>query len=106
MSTVHFPDDFDLNYHQDLAQDLAWRRAELALKSLTISDVLAEVDSLIASEPAEEQHPLYALAAHALDRTTQPGSAEGLMARYKCLIDHAVERLVEQRLADPASWED
>jgi hypothetical protein len=34
-----------------------------------------------------------------------PGTAEGLLARYRRLVDHAVERLVEQRLSDPHAWE-
>jgi hypothetical protein len=101
MSTIHFPDDFDVDYHADLQ----WPRQEAALKSLTISEVLAEVDGLIAQTADEQKHPLYSLVAHALDRTTMPGTAEGLMARYGRLLDLAIERLVEQKLADPTAWE-
>jgi hypothetical protein len=67
----------------------------MARKAPTISDVLAEVDSLIAAEEDEHLHPLYYLVAHVLGETTQPGSAEGLMERWRRLIDHAIERLVE-----------
>jgi hypothetical protein len=102
MSTIHVPDDFDVDYHADLQ----WQRQQMALKTLTVSDVLSELDDLIASQPDETQHPLCALVAHALDRTTMPGTAEGLMARYRRLIDHAIETLVEARLADPSCWED
>jgi hypothetical protein len=98
---IPYPDDFDENYHHDLA----WQRQEMARKALTVSDVLATVDELIAAEADEMQHPLYSLAAAALDRTTQPGSAEGLWTRCKRLVDHAVETLVEQKLADPTAWE-
>jgi hypothetical protein len=101
MSNVHFPDDFEINYHSDLQ----WQRQQMALKSLEPGDVLAEVDAMIAQEPDPEQHPLYSLAAHALDGRAMIGSPEGLMARYRRLIDHAVERLVEERLANPACWE-
>jgi hypothetical protein len=101
MSNVHYPDDFEIDYHADLQ----WRRQHAALQSLAIGDVLAEVDDLIAQEPDEQNHPLYSLVAHALDRVTMPGTAEGLMSRYGRLIDHAIERLVEQRLADPTCWE-
>ena len=100
MSTIHYPDDFDIDYHADRQ----WQRQQMALKTLEPGDVLAEVDDLIAAEPDLEKHPLYSLAAHALDRTTQPGSAEGLHARLRGLIDHAIERLIAQRLSDPA-WE-
>jgi hypothetical protein len=100
MSTIHDPDDFDVDYHADLQ----WRRQEAARQSLEPGDVLAEVDDLMAREPDPAQHPLYSLAAYALDGTRQPGSPEGLMAHYRRLIDHAVERLVEQRLADPHAW--
>ena len=103
MSTrnIPYPDDFDVNYHHDLQ----WRRQEMARRSLCISDGLAEVDSLIAAEPDEQQQPIYHLVAHALGQTTQPGSAEGLMVRYRRLVDHAIERLVEAKLSDAASWE-
>jgi hypothetical protein len=102
MSTIHYPDDFDVDYHADLQ----WRRQEMARKALSVSDVLAEVDALIAAEEDERLHPLYSLAAHSLGETTQPGSAEGLMDRFRRLVDYAVERLVEQKLADPHAWED
>jgi hypothetical protein len=101
MSNVHYPDDYDLDYHADLQ----WRRQQMALTSLDVGDVLAEVDDLIAAEPDPEHHPLYSLVAHALDRTTQPGSAERLQSRLHRFIDHAIERLVEQRLSDPHAWE-
>jgi hypothetical protein len=101
MSTIHYPDDFDVDYHADWQ----WQRQQAALRSLDPGDVLAEVDDLIAAEPDPEHHPLYSLAAHALDRTTQPGSAESLHARLRRLIDHAIERLVEQRLNNPRAWE-
>jgi hypothetical protein len=102
MSTIHYPDDFDVDYHADLQ----WQRQQMALKSLEPGDVLAEVDDLLAAEPDPENHPLYSLVTHALGQTTMPGTAEGLMSRYGRLIDHAIERLVEQRLANPSRWED
>jgi hypothetical protein len=100
MRNMDYPDDFDTDYHSDLE----WRRQEMASKTLTVSDVLATVDELMAEEADEEQHPLYGLAATALGHTTQPGSAEGLRDRLKRLVDHAVERLVEERLSNPAVW--
>jgi hypothetical protein len=102
MSNLHNPDDFDVDYHADLR----WQRERMALQSLAIGDVLAEVDSLIAREPDPEQHPLYSLVAHALDRHVMPGTGQSLQTRYGKLIDHTIERLVEQKLADPTAWED
>jgi hypothetical protein len=90
----------------DPEADRRWQRQQLALRSLSISDVLAEVDSLIAAEPDEQRHPLFSLVANALDRRMMPGTGEGLMARYGRLIDQAIERLVEAQLADPTAWED
>jgi len=101
MSTIHYPDDFDIDYHSDLQ----WQRQQRALQSLTVSDILAEVDALIASESAPENHPLYAMTAAMLGHATQPGTAEGLWSRYRQLIDHCIEKLVEQKLVDVGSWE-
>jgi hypothetical protein len=101
MSTIHYPDDFEIDFHTDLA----WQRQEAALKAITISDVLAEVDGMIASEPAPEKHPLYFLVAYSLDRRVMPGTWEGLWTRYRRLIDHAVEKLIEARLVDSSQWE-
>jgi hypothetical protein len=89
----------------DDAADLAWHRQQLALQSLSISDILAEVDSLIAAEPDEQRHPLFSMVANDLDRRIMPGTGESLQTRYGKLIDHASETLVEQRLADSTCWE-
>jgi hypothetical protein len=77
----------------------------MALKTLEPGDILAELESMLSQEPDPAQHPLYHLAAQALDRRIMPGSPEGLMARYRRLIAHAVARLVEAKLADPHAWE-
>jgi hypothetical protein len=95
-----FPDDVD--YHADRR----WQREQLALQSLSISHILAEVDSLIAAEPDEQRHPLFSLVANALDRRVMAGTGESLQVRYGKLIDQAIERLVEAKLADPTAWED
>jgi hypothetical protein len=58
MSTIHYPEDFDVDYHADLQ----WQRQQMALKSLEPGDVLAAVDDLLASEPDPERHPFYSLA--------------------------------------------
>jgi hypothetical protein len=89
----------------DTAADVAWFRAQAALRTLSISDILAEVDSLIAAEHNEQRHPLFSLVAHALDKRIMAGTGESLQTRYGQLIDHAIERLVEARLGS-TGWED
>jgi hypothetical protein len=44
--------------------------------------------------------------AHALDWTTMAGTGTALQLRYAKLVDYAIERLVEQKLADVSAWED
>jgi hypothetical protein len=90
----------------DDAADVFWFREQQALRSLSISDILTEVDSLIASEPDEQRHPLFSLVANALDRRIMPGTGESLQIRYGKLIDQAIEHLVEQALSDSSRWED
>jgi hypothetical protein len=89
----------------DHEADRQWRRRQLALTSLDPGDVLAEVDNLIAQEADPARHPLYGLVAYLLDQTNSPGSPQGLYERCKRLAGHAIARLVEQKLADPAAWE-
>jgi hypothetical protein len=90
----------------DEEADRHWHRQQLALRTLRISDILAEVDSLIAAEPDEQRHPLFSLVANALDKRIMAGTGESLQERYGRLIDHAIETLGEQRLADGSAWED
>jgi hypothetical protein len=101
MSNLPYPDDFDIDYHADWQ----WRRQELALKSLSISDILAAVDALIAAEPDEQRHPLFSLVANALDRRVQCGTGEALQERFGRMIDHCIETLVEAKLSDLSGWE-
>jgi hypothetical protein len=57
MSTrqIPYPPDFDVNYHADLAE----QRRQRVLKTLAVSDVLTEVDDLIAQEPDPTKHPAH-----------------------------------------------
>jgi hypothetical protein len=89
----------------DATADVAWFRAQAALRTLNISDILADVDALIAAEPDEQKHPLFSLVANALDKRIMPGTGESLQVRYGQLIDQAIERLVEARLGS-TGWED
>jgi hypothetical protein len=100
--SIPYPSDFEIDHEADRQ----WQRAQAALRTLEIGDVLAEVDDLIAQEPDPAKHPLYSLVAHALDRTTMAGTGTALQLRYAKLVDYAIERLVEQKLADVSAWED
>jgi hypothetical protein len=91
-------------WDDDVEADRAWRQ-EMARCSIEVGDVLAAIDDLIAREPGPEKHPLYSLVAHALDRTTMPGTSEALATRYGRFIDQAIAPLVEPRLAEPSGWE-
>jgi hypothetical protein len=51
MSTMHYPDDFDVDYHADLQ----WQRAQMALKTLEVGDVIATVEEILAEEPNPER---------------------------------------------------
>jgi hypothetical protein len=59
-SNVYLPSD--LHYHEDLEREREETRYELALKRITVDEVLSEVDSLIARESGFRKHPLHALA--------------------------------------------
>jgi hypothetical protein len=95
VSTRHIPygSEFDIDYHREAQQ----RRVDAARKQLDVSDVLSQIDDLIASEPDPTAHPLYGLAAWLLDQTWAcDGGA--LFDRCKALCLTAIDRLVEQHL--------
>jgi hypothetical protein len=109
-SNIVLPDD--PRYHEDLEAERADRRYELALKRLTVSDVISEVDALIRDEIDERKHPLYTLAKHVLRHGGFRSSgrrayvADQLGTVYEDLIDEAIERLVQEELESGVSWED
>jgi hypothetical protein len=99
-------------YHEDLEAERYYQRYELARNRVTVSDVLSEVDHLIADEHDERKHPLYTLAKHVLRHGGFRSSgrhayvAEQLGMVFENLIDDAIERLVNEELASGVSWED
>jgi hypothetical protein len=109
-SNIVLPDD--LRYHEDLEAELANERYELALKRITVGDVLSEVDSLIASQSDERKHPLYTLALHVLRSGGYRSSgqrfhmADFLTAKFEDLLDRAVDNLINEELESGVSWED
>jgi hypothetical protein len=99
-------------YDEDVEAELADARYHLALKRLTVSDVLATVDSLIASQSDERAHPLYHLAKHALTCGTYRTSgkralaAERLSSVFEDLVQTAIDTLIEETLTLDGPWED
>jgi hypothetical protein len=89
----------------DPEADRTWQRQQLVVKSLEPGDLLAEIDDLIAAEPHPEQHWLFPIAAYLLDKSNTPGSPQALYDRVMRLATHALERVIEQKLANPACWE-
>jgi hypothetical protein len=93
MMSIPYPPDFDIDFHAD------WRaqREEAILRGLDIGAVLAEVDSLIASEPDAEDHPLHDTVAVMLN---QKASADitALYHDLKRLCAVAVNRLVDEAM--------
>lgn len=108
MSSISYPISHDIDTQAELDQE----RYEHALKALSASDILATVDDLVSQIPDAHDHPLYALVAHCLRYGTtkisgkRPYVSEMVGTFYEPLIDAAISRLVEERLADFSAWED
>jgi hypothetical protein len=99
-------------YDEDLEAELADARYARALKRISVSDVLSEVDHLIAEEYDERKHPLYAMAVQVLRHGGYPSTgrrsrlAEVVSAKFEDLLDIAVDRLVNEELSSGVSWGD
>jgi hypothetical protein len=108
VSSLLYPVSHDIDTQAELNDE----RYERALKALSPSDVLATVDDLVAQILSARDHPLYALVVHCLQYGTtkssgkRPYMSEMVEASYEPLIDAAIARLVEEKLADFSAWED
>jgi hypothetical protein len=108
VSSLRYPVSHDIDSQAELNDE----RYERALKALSPSDVLATVDDLVAQILNARDHPLYALVVHCLRYGTtkssgkRPYVSEMVGASYEPLIDEAIARLVEEKLADFSAWED
>jgi hypothetical protein len=109
-SNIVLPDD--PRYHDDLEAELADERYQLALKRITVGDILATVDDMVQSQADMRLHPLYTLAKHVLRHGGYRSSgqhfhmADFLTAKFEDLIDLAIERLVAEELANFGPWGD
>jgi hypothetical protein len=95
MSTRHvpYPSDFEIDHAAAHHEE----RRRRALQSIDVSDVLAQVDALIAHEPDPTKHPCFAVANWLLGRQ---GRVDGgaFWLQWQVLVDQAIDRLVEARL--------
>jgi hypothetical protein len=103
---------YSVSHDIDTQAELNDERYERALKALSPSDVLATVDDLVAQMLNARDHPLYALVVQCLQYGTtrrsgkRPSMNEAVGASYEPLIDAAMTRLAEEKLADFSAWED
>jgi hypothetical protein len=103
---------YPTSHDDDLDAERADQRYARALQRITVDEVLAGVDDLIASERDPRKHPLYHLARHVLRhggfrRSGQRAHmADHLGMVFENLIEEAIERLVQEELSSGVSWED
>ena len=101
-----YPADYDLE------AELADERYERALRRITVDEVLAGVDHLIAQQSDPRKHPLFTLAKHILRHGGLRSSgrrsyvAEQLGQVFEDLIEDAIERLVQEELSHFGPWEE
>jgi hypothetical protein len=101
MSTLRYPDDFQIDDHAD-HQEARRRRA---LATIHPEDLLAAVMAELAERPLAD-NPLRHLVLWLLDRQLTPGHGGELFDGLKSAVRAQVERLLDETLADPHAWED
>jgi len=108
VSSLPYPLSHDIDTQAELNEE----RHERALKTISPSDVLATVDDMVSQILDARHHPLYDLVAHCLQYGStkssgkRPHMSEMVGAAYEPLIDEAITRLIEEKLANFSMWED
>jgi hypothetical protein len=107
MSRIPYP----LHINQNLEEARDAQREALAVKMIDPGDVIAEVESLVAQTIDPEHHPLYGVVAYYLeaggpDTGRRPWNLEALAAAYDRLVQDALRKLIDEKLADVGAWED
>ena len=108
MPSLPYPVSHDI----DVQAELNAERYEHALKALSPSDVLATVDDLVSQIVDAHDHSLHALVEHCLRYGTtksngkRPDISAMVGTLYEPLIDAAIARLVEEKLANFSDWEE
>jgi hypothetical protein len=96
--------DVNAQYYEDLDAEREHERYARARADLNLSDVLAEVDSLVLEITDDAQHPLYGLVAHCVQYGTthetgrRPHMAAQVGDAFLPLIERAIGRLVQAQL--------
>jgi UTP:GlnB (protein PII) uridylyltransferase len=99
-------------YDEDLEAELEDERYQRALRRLTVSDVLATVDDLIAQRADEHRHPLYSLTKAVLTHGGFRSSgkraavAEHIAAACEDLVETAIQHLINEELSLDGPWEE
>jgi len=93
VSNIPYPSDFQIDFQSAHEEE----RRRRAFKSLTVADVLSELDDLVAAEPDAAQHPCHGLATWLLDQSWACDGGQ-LFDAWKGLCLTAIDRLVAARL--------
>jgi hypothetical protein len=102
MYNIDVPAPDEINYHE--ARQV--QRVEQARKQLDPGDVLAVIDSRIASEPDPKAHPLYQLVCWHLSKGLTPVDGGQFFDTFNRMVMAAVDTCLDELLADPSAWED
>jgi hypothetical protein len=94
MSTRYTPEPSQINYHADIQA----QRVERAMRLIDPGDVLAIIDSRIASEPDPAQHPLYHLVCWHLEKCLTPMDGGEFFARCRQLVISAINTAIDELL--------
>jgi hypothetical protein len=107
MSSIPYP----LNINQNLEEERDERRYALAAQMIDPGNIIAEVESLVAQIIDPKRHPLYGVVAYYLeaggpDTGCRPWNLEALAAAYDRLVQEALSKMIDEKLADFGAWED
>jgi hypothetical protein len=94
MYHINVPSPDEINYHSDRQA----QRVERAMKQLDPGDVIATVESRLASEADVTQHPLYQLTLFLLDRATAVDGGQ-LYDDWRQLVLAAIDTCLDELLA-------
>jgi hypothetical protein len=94
MSSRYTPEPTQIDYHADVQA----QRVERARKLIDPGDVIATVESRLASEADPTQHPLYGLVLFCLDRQVAVHGGEFWDA-WKRLVLAAIDTCLDEVLA-------
>jgi hypothetical protein len=92
---INVPAPEEHDYHADRQA----RRVERALKLIDPGDVLAIIDSRIASESAPQAHPLYQMVCWHLEKCLTPLDGSAFFDTCRQLVIDAINTALDEALA-------